>query len=313
MTLTMHVMVCGGRLHFLTPAEMDWLESLRRSLPMTALIPGGGKFVDAALTAWAYQAGVRVEPIPADWTGTTAHGPHRSLAYLKLLQTYLPPGSLGLLALPGGNGTAYLCAGAQRLGLPVLTYPEKETLMPEMTVTPPEDSPVPQLPDTNVPDDIPEPSLPDTLTATLDAQDAAGDMPAPPPAPDWQRHEALLQGFLGHLLHRLDAELISNGKDLLRTIDAMGQSVKTWVEAFSGHSEHAEYQLANMIERLMIHGMQLRQDPYQVEVQALSPQGYTVTLRLAKQTTPDLIESLPALLTWLEQQGYTPVAGGVSV
>jgi YspA, cpYpsA-related SLOG family len=311
----MYVMVCGGRLHFLTPAEMDWLDSLRQSLPMTVLIPGGGKFVDAALTAWAYQAGVHVEPIPADWAGTAAHGPHRSLAYLKLLQTWLPPGSLRLLVLPGGEGTNYLRMGALRLGLPVLTYPEKEILMaPEMTVTPPDDSPVPHLGDTDIPDDIPDPSVPDARTAALEAPSAQANAPSPPEAPEpvWKQHEALLQGFLGHLLHRLDAELISNGKDLLRTIDAMGQSCKTWMEAFSGHSEHAEYQLANMIERLVIHGIQLRQDPYQVEVQALSPQGYPITLRLAKQSTAELVESLPAVLAWFEQSGYRPATREVS-
>jgi hypothetical protein len=301
----MHVMVCGGRKHFLTPEEMDWLEYLRRSLLMTVLIPGGGTFVDAALTAWAYQAGVRVEPIPADWTGTYAHGPHRSLAYLKLLRTWLPPGSLRLLALPGGEGTAYLRTGALRLGLPVLTYPDKEILMPEMTVTPPDDSPVPHLGDADVPDDIPDPPVLDSRTAALDAPSAAAHAPNPPGAPEpvWQQHEALLHGFLTHLLQRLNSELFADSREIMKTVDAVLKLVEASAARQDRDTSQAWSQLVGVLEQ----GIALRHDPYEAHVKSVSPEGFVIDITLKKADAGGLVQAMTGLTQWLIEHHYKPL------
>jgi len=306
----MLVMICGGTKHVLTPQQTAWLDELRVCLPMTGLIPGGGRFLDAALTAWAPQHGLPVVPMPPDWQPGHAHGAMRRAQYLRLLAQHTPPGEVALVALPGGEGTKYLTTQARRLGLPVYVFQE-ETAMPEMTTPPTPDAPTSPVP--MLEDDIPDVTAPDAFAKTL--QDAPGTTTAPAtisatpsaPEPAWRQHEALLQGFLAHLQQRFDAELVTHATNLMKSVDSMALSVKAWIEAFAGHNEHANYQLADALLKLRESGLQLRHDPYEANVQALSPQGYPVQIRVVKQTTGDLVEALPALMHWLAEAGYKPV------
>jgi hypothetical protein len=326
---SMHVMVCGGRAHVLTVDEMHWLTARRRSLPITVLIPGGGQVVDGALIVWAYHAGVRVEPIPADWEGTKAHGPHRSLAYLKLLHACLPPGTLAVLVLPGGSGTDYLRTGAQRLGLPVLTYPQKEPVrMPDMTVsTDPDVSPIPFLDDVpDVPEDIPDPALPDPLTAATAAlppqaasatlQKAPGGTPEGTTTPHtstlpdttWKEHEALLHGFLTHLLQRLNTELFADSQAIMQTIDRIIKLVDAAAARQTQGSTDVWTGLRTLLDGVG-KGLQLHHDPYEAHVRSVSPEGFAVEICIRKAEAGSFVEALTGLSQWLQQQGYTPVAG----
>lgn len=300
----MHAMICGGRTQSLTPAMTAWLDELRQTLSITVLIPGGSRHLDSALTTWAHMQGVPVAPIPADWQPGHAHGAVRSGVYLDLLTQYSTAG-LALLALPGGEGTQYLVTLARRLGLPVYLYEEEP--MPEMTAPhAPEESPVPMLDD-----DIPDVKVPETLVKTL--QDApggteeAGSTEPQPLTPAWQQHEALLQGFLGHVSHKLNEEVLSQSKDILDVVKGAIRFIDEAAQRQSLYQDNLLGVLANALTGLQGQGLQLRHDPYTAEVQALAPQGFAVTLTVKKQDTSDLIATLQGLMQWLAQEGYKPV------
>ena len=67
-----------------------------------------------------------------------------------------------------------------------------ETRMPEM-IAPPSAPTLTLEPDPQ--DDIQDPSVPEALTQAL--QEGLQETQHEPPAPAWQQHESLLQGFLG--------------------------------------------------------------------------------------------------------------------
>src|SRR5215831_8668248 len=136
----MYAMVCGGSRVHPSPAALAWLYRHVRAHAVRRLILGGAACCDVTVQAWASDAGIPTEPIPTDWHPGNAHGAIRVAGYLKLLHRYMS-GRLCLFALPGGEGTAYVVAQAQRLGLPVYVYPE-ETAMPE---TKDVESPIPML------------------------------------------------------------------------------------------------------------------------------------------------------------------------
>jgi len=241
--------------------------------------------------AWASGAGIPTEPIPSDWHQGDAYGAIRSAQYLRLLHRYMSD-HLCLLALPGGAGTAYIVAQAQRLGLPVYVYRE-ENSMPE-TKTDTVESPVPMLDD-----DIADAPVPATLAKTL--QDAPGATIPPPP---WGEHEALLQGFLSHLLSRFNTEVLSNSKEVLKTLDAILVSMQAWMVA---REQSPVQSVADLAQVLGTTGVQVRHDPYTATVRALSPEGFEVQIGIAKYETGELINALPMLTHWLVQSGYKPL------
>src|SRR4029453_16425760 len=133
---------------------------------MTGFIPGGGRFLDAALPAWAPQHGLPVVPMPPDWQPGHAHGAMRRAQYLHLLAQHTPPGEVGLVALPGGGGAGALTPRRRRLGLPVYVFAE-ETSMPDMTTPPTPETPQSPIPD--IDDDIADPPVPPALVAAASA------------------------------------------------------------------------------------------------------------------------------------------------
>jgi hypothetical protein len=151
------------------------------------------------------------------------------------------------------------------------------------------------------PDDIADPEVP---PAVMEA--------GQPPTPEWQQHEALLQGFCQHLLHRLDADLLRNGKQLMRTIDAMGMAMKAWIEKQLAANEHSQYQLSDALRTLQDRGLVVVQNPYQATIQVRSPQGYPVTVQLAKREASELLDALGVLLPWLQGQGYAALESAQS-
>ena len=306
-------MICGGTKEALTPPRIAWLAHMRQTLPITAVILGGGRFLDGAVTAWAHQQRLIVERIPADWQPGHAHGALRVAQYLHLMARRLLPGTMALLALPGGEGTQYLVTQAKRLGLPVYLYDE-ETTMPEMQAPViPEPAEVPiQSPVPMLEDDIPDVTVPETLAQAIQnaqegpQQPPGATQPASPPG-TWQEHESLLVGFLSALQGRLQPDIMQSLKDFGATADSTFVAMRKWIDTNGMPSDHVLYQLSGIIERLLKEGLQLRHDPYQVTVQALSPEGFPVEIHVAKHDTAALVEALPALTQWLAQHGYTPV------
>jgi len=285
----MHAMVCGGAGLPPSPAALAWLHGHVRAFALRRLILGGAVRCNSTVEAWANDAGIPTEPIPTDWHQGRAQGAIRAAQYLRLLHRYMR-GHLCLLALPGGEGTAYVVAQAERLGLPVYVYTERNA-MSQMTEG---ESPIPMLED-----DIAEVPVPATLAKTL--QDAPGQAIPPPP---WGEHEALLQGFLSHLLGRLNTEVLSNSRDVLKTLDAILVSMQGWMTA----REQSPVQIVEGVAKVLsTTGLQLRQDPYTATVKAMSPEGYAVEIFIAKQDTGDLITSLTLLMEWLVKSAYKPL------
>jgi|SRR5215471_793214 len=287
----MYAMVCGGRRHRIIHPEYAWLRMMCQRLGLKTLILGCGTQTSwhGALETWITSQGLVCQRLPDDFRPGHASGCLRYVQYLKLLVRHVQPGTLAVLALPGEQGTAYVVAQAERLGLPVYVY--KENAMSEMTDG---ESPIPMLED-----DIAEVPVPATLAKTL--QDAPGQAIPPPP---WGEHEALLQGFLSHLLSRFNTEVLSNSKEVLKTLDAILVSMQAWMVA----REQSPVQLvADLAQVLGTTGLQLRHDPYTATVKALSPEGYAVQIGIAKQDTGELINALPMLTHWLVQSGYKPL------
>jgi hypothetical protein len=156
-------------------------------------------------------------------------------------------------------------------------------------------SPVPDV------DDIPEPVLPEALLPSLAT-------PPPPTLPplrdDWL---PMLQGFCQHLQHRIDADVMEHHRGVMQALDAVCHTVKTWMEGIVQQNEHAQYQFSDALLKLQEHGLQLRQDPYQARVRALSPQGYEVTIQMPKPDREALTTALPLLLEWMAEQGWVGV------
>jgi len=48
--------------------------------------------------------------------------------------------------------------------------------------------------------------------------------------------------------------------------------------------------------------------PAAMEIQALSPEGYPVTLTLRDQDTQELLDRTEKALAWLREKGYKPLA-----
>lgn len=146
------------------------------------------------------------------------------------------------------------------------------------------------------PDDIPDPVVPASASPTL------------PAVPDIQLYEALLQGFCQHLQRRLDNDVMDHHRGVMRALDSVCQTVKSWMEGMAQGNEHAQYQLSDALLKLQQQGLQLRHDPYTVDVQATSPHGYPVTFHIAKSTAPELLAELPDVVAWLANNSYKPAA-----
>jgi hypothetical protein len=114
----MKVIICGGRNHRLTPEELVWLESLQRTIPITALVVGGATGVDTDAARWGTQRGLPVHCLRADWK-TYGHmaGPIRNQ---QMLTAVLPDG--GCIVFQGGRGTADMQRRAIKAGIAVWRY-----------------------------------------------------------------------------------------------------------------------------------------------------------------------------------------------
>ena len=192
-----------------------------------------------------------------------------------------------------------------REGAPVMADATSRDLLADPLHDPPElveRSTTPPLEDAL--DDIPEPIVPATLLKAVTPEEPSRPLAA---VASFGEHEALLHGFCQHLQKRLDASVMDQHKQAMRVLDSVTTAVKDWIEGKCLQSDHASYQLSGLLEKLMAQGVQVRHDPYQASVQALSPQGFVVQLHLRASTTGAVVEELPQMLGWMKEQGYQPV------
>jgi YspA, cpYpsA-related SLOG family len=111
----MRVVICGGRDYQLTAGDRAWLDTLCQSLPITEVITGGGRGVDAAVDLWARRRGLVRYVFPPAWEiyGRAA-GPRRN----EEMARFCGP-QAACIAFPGGLGTADMVRRARQTGLAV--------------------------------------------------------------------------------------------------------------------------------------------------------------------------------------------------
>lgn len=130
----MRLIVCGGRDFGLQVPVSDPLHQKRKNeelfiwIKMNELylalkkdlvvITGNAKGVDQNVERWAEHSGVQNEIYPANWKlHGRAAGPIRNQ---QMLDEGKPD---GVIAFPGGNGTAHMCRIAEKAGLKVKRIP----------------------------------------------------------------------------------------------------------------------------------------------------------------------------------------------
>jgi hypothetical protein len=110
----MRFLVCGGRDYDDGPAIYRALDALHAKCRIACIIEGGATGADAHARSWANAKGIDVRTFQADWEryGRRA-GPLRNA---RMLDEGRPD---GVVAFPGGRGTADMIRQAQTAGLKV--------------------------------------------------------------------------------------------------------------------------------------------------------------------------------------------------
>lgn len=105
--------VTGGR-DYKDRARVWWALDAAHSLrAISVLVHGDCRGVDHHSRDWAIDRGVPHEPHPADWNGHgKGAGPRRN-------QAMVDTGLQGLIAFPGGDGTADMTTRCKLAGVPV--------------------------------------------------------------------------------------------------------------------------------------------------------------------------------------------------
>lgn len=111
----MTLLVTGGRDYADRAAVARVLDAVHRKRPVALLREGGAAGADQLAREWAADRGVPVDTMPADWAKHgRAAGPIRNRAMLA--REPLPD---GVVAFPGGRGTADMVAAARAAGVTV--------------------------------------------------------------------------------------------------------------------------------------------------------------------------------------------------
>lgn len=110
----MRFLVCGGRDYVNRQAVYDALDLLNTEVGVSAIISGMARGADTYGAQWAEDRGVALMKFPADW------GKHGKGAGPIRNQQMLNEGKPdGVVAFPGGSGTADMMYRAKMAGLEV--------------------------------------------------------------------------------------------------------------------------------------------------------------------------------------------------
>lgn len=108
------VIICGGRDFSDQAVVFGTLERVHASRVITEVIHGDASGADKISGDWAAMHGIKVTACAADWSKHgRAAGPIRNGFMLTLKPD-------GVIAFPGGRGTADMCAQAEKAGIPVM-------------------------------------------------------------------------------------------------------------------------------------------------------------------------------------------------
>lgn len=110
----MRLIVCGGRTYRDRAAVFAALDRAHAKRPITLLIYGGARGADDLAFAWAAAHGVPSQVVIAKWDRLgPAAGPERNGRMIREWRAE------GVIAFPGGRGTADMVRQAEAAGLPV--------------------------------------------------------------------------------------------------------------------------------------------------------------------------------------------------
>lgn len=109
----MKVIVCGGRDFNDERAVFNALDKAHSHKPISMVIHGGARGADLLAGEWAESRGIISARVDALWDAHgKAAGPRRNRAMLDLFPE-------GIIAFPGGRGTADMVAAAREAGVKV--------------------------------------------------------------------------------------------------------------------------------------------------------------------------------------------------
>ena len=107
------IIVTGGRNYGDRVRLFAALDKAHTKKRITLLVHGGAPGADRLADDWARERGVPVEQFPADWASRgPAAGPERN-------QRMVDRGAAGVIAFPGGHGTADCARRAEAAGIRV--------------------------------------------------------------------------------------------------------------------------------------------------------------------------------------------------
>ena len=114
----MEVIIAGGRNHLITYANRVQLDRLREDWDITSIVHGGARGIDTQAGEWAQLSNLPVQAFPADWKryGLSA-GPLRNEEMARHVGRHG-----GLIAFPGGKGTADMLRTARKHGLLIYEF-----------------------------------------------------------------------------------------------------------------------------------------------------------------------------------------------
>jgi len=174
--------------------------------------------------------------------------------------------------------------------------------MPDMTAKQPEQQPLP--PPAPPYDD----GTPDILDPAVPPEALEAISPPPTPAslpPLVLQHEALLQGFCTALQERLSHWILDHHKNMERVLDVTYAACKSRLEAVAAQNDHASYQMSDALLKLHDGGLAVLSNPYEASIEAVSPQGYPVMLKIVKKDASELTQAVIGVTAWLQTAGYT--------
>lgn len=110
----MRTIICGGRRHYLTSADFNWLDEIRATLPITSVISGGAAGVDTGGEIFARTRNIPLTVCHADWKRWGgAAGPIRNQEMAEIADA--------VITFPGGTGTADMVRRAKDKGLRIIS------------------------------------------------------------------------------------------------------------------------------------------------------------------------------------------------
>ena len=109
------LLVCGGRDYADRSHVWATLDRVHRKRPLGLVIHGAARGADTLAAEWALERNIETWAFPAAWAE------EGRAAGVKRNQTMLQVGRpMGVVAFPGGNGTADMVARAEAAGVPVM-------------------------------------------------------------------------------------------------------------------------------------------------------------------------------------------------